>query len=71
MAIKTTPEVMKILALTLKALLLTLVYHSELCPSALDPPLSLSRLRQAQWSDAEIERVRLHCTLYQQRRTAP
>ena len=71
MAPKTTTEVTKVLALTPKALLLTLVYHPELCPSALGPPLSWGHLRQAQWSDAEIERVRLHCTTHQRRRAAP
>ena len=71
MATKTTPEVTKILALTLKALLLTLVYHPELCPSSLGPSLSLGQLRQAQWSDAEIERIHLHCILYLRRRAAP
>jgi hypothetical protein len=71
MATKTTTEVTKALALTPKALLLTLVYHPELRPSALDQPLSWGHFRHAQWSDTEIERVRVHRTTYQRRRALP
>ena len=68
MAKKTTTEAVKALALTPKVLLLTLVYHPELRPSSLGQPLSWGHFRHAQWSDTEIERVRVHCTTYQRRR---
>ena len=57
---KTTAEAVKTLGLTRKILLLTLVYHPELCPAAQLHVLNLAHLNQALWSDAEIERVRLH-----------
>lgn len=59
---KTTTEVLQSLHLTRKTLRVILAYHPELWPSEPPQPPTLSHFTEALWSDAEIERLRVHCT---------
>ena len=59
---KTTAEVVQSLGLTRKTLRLILAYHPELGPSEPPRPRTLAQFTQALWSEAELERLRAHCT---------
>jgi hypothetical protein len=65
----TTVQAAKALGITRKTLLITLVYHPELCPSAEAGMFNLTQVSQTLWSDEEIERVRMHLTT--RRRACP
>ncbi|MFN8493166.1 MAG: hypothetical protein U0350_36520 [Caldilineaceae bacterium] len=65
----TTVQAAKALGITRKALLITLVYHPELCPGAEAGMFNLMQVSQILWSVEEIERVRMH--LMTRRRACP